>query len=372
LRLVDLPKELEKLFVVIEHQLPDRAQLEQIAREIAAEEGELPDGGDLAGVLDAASGLTRYEAEGAFSLSLVREGRLAPSTIARIKAQQLKKSGLLSLHEGSERFADLGGLDALKAFCLRALRPGGGASCRAKGVLLLSPPGCGKSELAKALGREVGRPTLRFDVGRLLGSLVGESERNIRQALAVAEAMQPCVLFVDEIEKGLAGVAASGQTDSGVTARMFGALLTWLAERTSDVFVVATANAIERLPPELTRAERFDGVFFLDLPGREVKDAIWAIHRRRFGIEDERARPDDADWTGAEIAACCRLAALLDLPLTAAAHHVVPVARSAAESLEQLRRWADGRCLATDRAGVYRYRGAPRRRRGVRLDPSDN
>jgi hypothetical protein len=368
--IVELPRELEKLFVVIEHRLPDRAQLEQIAREIAAPEDELPQDAELAPVLDAAAGLTRYEAEGAFSLSLVREGRLSPSTIGRIKAQQLKKTGLVSLHEGPERFADLGGLEALKGFCLRALRSG--ARARAKGILLLSPPGCGKSELAKALGNEVGRPTLRFDVGRLLGSLVGESERNTRQALAIAEAMQPCVLFVDEIEKGLAGVAASGQADSGVTARMFGALLTWLADRTSDVFVVATANSIERLPAELTRAERFDGVFFLDLPGRDEKDAIWAIHRRRFGIEDERARPDDADWTGAEIAACCRLAALLDLPLTAAAHHVVPVARAAAESIERLRRWADGRCLAADHAGVYRFQAPRGRRRGVRLDPSNN
>jgi hypothetical protein len=180
--IVELPRELEKLFVVIEHRLPDRAQLEQIARETAAPEDELPQEAELDPVLDDAAGLTRYEAEGAFSLSLVREGRLSPSIIGRIKAQQLKKTGLVSLHEGPERFSDLGGLDALKAFCLRALRSG--ARARAKGVLLLSPPGCGKSELAKALGNEVGRPTLRFDVGRLLGSLVGESERNIRQALA--------------------------------------------------------------------------------------------------------------------------------------------------------------------------------------------
>jgi hypothetical protein len=370
--LVDLPRELEKLFVVLEHQLPDRDQLTGVARELAVGPNELPTGAELEAVLDAAAGLTRSEAEGAYSLSLVRDGRLTPQTIGRLKAQQLRKSGLVSLHEGEERFEDLGGLAALKEFCGRALRRTTQTHVRPRGVLLLSPAGCGKSQLCKALGNEVGRPTLRLDMGTLLGSLVGESERNLRRAVALAEAMQPCVLFIDELDKGLAG-ASGGAGDSGVAARMFGGLLTWLADRTSDVFVVATANAIDQLPPELARAERFDGVFFIDLPGREEKDTIWRLHRRRFGIDESRARPDDEQWTGAEIAACCRLAALLDVPLTAAAQNIVPVAISAAENLERLRRWASGRCLAADRGGVYRFHANPsRRRRAVRLDPSDN
>ncbi len=370
--LVDLPPELEKLFVVVEHRLPGREQLQQIAQEIASQEGELPTGLELEAVLDAAAGLTRYEAEGAFSLSLVREGRLAPSVLWSVKSQQLKKTSLVSLHAGTERFDDLGGLEALKAFCLRALRRPGSAVCRPRGVLLLSPPGCGKSALCKALGSEVNRPTLRLDVGALMGSLVGETERNVRRALAIAEAMAPCILFVDEIDKGLSGVAGSGQTDSGVSARLFGTLLTWLSDHQSDVFVVATANDVTRLPPEFTRAERFDGVFFIDLPSRLQKDAIWKIHRGRLGIGGERARPDDELWTGAEIPACCRLGTLLDVPLTAAAQHVVPVAVSAAESLARLRTWASGRCLAADRAGIYQFDPKPRRRRGIRIDPSDN
>jgi SpoVK/Ycf46/Vps4 family AAA+-type ATPase len=181
------------------------------------------------------------------------------------------------------------------------------------------------------------------------------------------------VLFCDELDKALSGVGSSGQTDSGVSARLFGSLLTWLNDHESDVMFVGTLNSISNLPPEFSRAERFDGVFFLDLPGREEKDAIWRIHRARYGIDDQRARPDDELWTGAEIAACCRLAALLDAPLTAAAQNIVPVAVSAAESLERLRRWASGRCLAADRGGVYRWNPpVPRRRRPVRLDPSDN
>nr|MBA3483944.1 AAA family ATPase [Pirellulales bacterium] len=145
-----------------------------------------------------------------------------------------------------------------------------------------------------------------------------------------------------------------------------------LSDHQSDVFVVATANDVTRLPPEFTRAERFDGVFFIDLPSRLPKDAIWKIHRGRLGIGGERARPDDELWTGAEISACCRLATLLDVPLTAAAQHVVPVAVSAAESLARLRSWASGRCLAADRSGIYQFDAKSRRRRGIRLDPSDN
>lgn len=362
-----LPLELQKLFVTLEHPLPDRAQLEQIVRELATE-GEIPADAALGQLLDAAAGLTRYEAEGAFSLSLVRHGTLEPATVWNLKAQQLRQSKLLSLDRGTGSFAELGGLAALKTFCQRALAPRTRQRVSARGVLLLSPPGCGKSAWCQALGREVGRPTLRLDVGALLGALLGETERNVRQALAIAEAMAPCILFVDEVDKALSG--ASGQGDSGVSARLFGTLLSWLSDRTSDVFVVATANDVARLPPEFSRAERFDGVFFIDLPSRAAKEAIWRIHRTRYGVDPHDPLPDDDHWTGAEIAACCRLATLLELPLAAAANQVVPVALSAAESLAALRRWASGRCLAADAGGVYRLTPTPRRRRSV--DPSAN
>ena len=189
---VQIPVELEKQFVVIEHDLPALGQLHEIARGIATEEGELPVGNELDRVLEAASGLTRYEAEGAFSLSLVRRGKLAPEAVWELKSQTLKKSGILGLHRGDESFDQLGGLDNLKRFCLRLLRPQRSKqSHRPRGVLLLSPPGCGKSQWAKALGNETGRPTLTLDVGTLLGSLVGQSEQNVRQALRIADAMAP-------------------------------------------------------------------------------------------------------------------------------------------------------------------------------------
>ena len=215
--LVQVPVELEKLFVVVEHDLPSREQLEEIARGIATEDGELPDGDKLGTVLDAACGLTRFEAEGAYSLSLVRHGHLAADSIWDLKSQTLKKSGLLQLYRGTERFNSLGGLQAMKAFCLRSMRRQGHANPlkRPKGVMLLSPPGCGKSQFAKCLGSEANRPTLILDIGSLMGSLVGSTEANIRQALKIIDAMSPCVVMVDEVEKALAGVASSGSTDSG-------------------------------------------------------------------------------------------------------------------------------------------------------------
>ncbi len=148
-----------------------------------------------------------------------------------------------------------------------------------------------------------------------------------------------------------------GTGDSGVATRMFGNILTWLSDHTSDVFFVGTSNDISKLPPEFARAERFDGVFFLDLPTTKEKDGIWGMYRQHFGIPDTQARPDDTSWTGAEIKSCCRLAALLDVPLTQAAHHVVPVAVTAAEHVDRLRTWATGRCLDAANPGIYRRDG---------------
>ncbi|MCE9524894.1 MAG: AAA family ATPase, partial [Planctomycetales bacterium] len=351
-------------------ELPSRDQVEQIARSIATEDGEMPKSpDDLTRLIDAAAGLTRYEAEGAFSLSLVSHAKLQPESVWELKSGMLKKSGLLSLHRGTEKFADLGGLEAVKGFCTKALSSRN-RTARPRGILMLGVPGTGKSALAKALGNETGRPTLTLDVGSLLGSLVGQTESNLRQALKVVDAMAPCVCFVDEIEKSLSGVQSSGQTDSGVSARLFGGLLTWLSDHNSDVFFIGTCNDISKLPPEFARAERFDGIFFLDLPGPAEKEKIWPIHLARYDRKLSEKRPDDRDWTGAEIQSACRLAALLDMPLIEAAKNVVPVAVTAAESVQGLRTWAAGRCLDASRPGIYSHNGqgapAPTGRRVAR------
>jgi SpoVK/Ycf46/Vps4 family AAA+-type ATPase len=183
--------------------------------------------------------------------------------------------------------------------------------------------------------------------------------------------MAPCVAMIDEVEKAFAGISSSG--DSGVTSRMFGTFLSWLNDHESDVFTVCTANDVSRLPPEFARAERFDGVFFLDLPGRAEKDTIWQLYLGQFELDPRQTIPDDTNWTGAEIRACCRLAALLDLPLAQAALNVVPVAVTAAESVQALRGWASGRCLSADSPGLYRQpSGGSSPRRRVNRDPSVN
>ena len=370
---VQIPKELEKMFVLLEHELPQREELEQIARGIATEPGELPQHAELQTVLDAAAGLTRLEAENAFSLSLVRKERITAEVIWELKTQTLKKSGLLSLDQGTEDFSSLGGLAALKAFCKRAMLhpPRSNPLKRPRGVLLLSPPGCGKSQFCKALGQEVGRPVLNLELGSLMKSLVGESEERTRQALQIIEAMAPCVAMIDEVEKAFAGI--NSQADSGVSARMFGTFLAWLNDHTSDVFVVCTANDVSKLPPEFGRSERFDGIFFLDLPEREEKDAIWNIYRHLYEIDSRQPRPEDTNWTGAEIKSCCRLSALLDWPLSQAAGNLVPVAVSSAESIDRLRGWASGRCLSASRSGIYRQtNGSPSIRRRVKRDSLNN
>jgi SpoVK/Ycf46/Vps4 family AAA+-type ATPase len=212
-----------------------------------------------------------------------------------------------------------------------------------------------------------------LDVGSLMGSLVGQTEGNIRQALKIADAMAPCILFCDEIEKALSGVASSGMTDSGVSARLFGSLVTWLSDHESDVYFVGTCNDISKLPSEFSRAERFDGIWFLDLPSSAEKQKIWSIYTGLFNLP-KQALPKDADWTGAEIRSCCRLAALLDVPLIEAAQCVIPVAATAAESVQRLRSWATGRCLDAAQGGIFGAGSTPviKAARRVARGPSVN
>jgi SpoVK/Ycf46/Vps4 family AAA+-type ATPase len=153
---------------------------------------------------------------------------------------------------------------------------------------------------------------------------------------------------------------------------MFGSFLTWLNDHDSVVFVVCTSNDVSRLPPEFSRAERFDAVFFVDLPSTAEKDSIWHLYRQQYDIGPSEKRPSDTDWTGAEIKSACRLAALLDLSLAQAAQNVVPVAVTAAESIDKLRTWASGRCLSASQPGIYRKDSPSGPRRRVNRGPSDS
>jgi SpoVK/Ycf46/Vps4 family AAA+-type ATPase len=226
-----------------------------------------------------------------------------------------------------------------------------------KGILMLGVQGCGKSLCAKAVATQWQLPLLRFDMGRMFGSLVGSSEENVRRAIAVAESVAPAILWVDEIDKAFAGSQGSGATDGGTTARVFGTFLTWLSEKTAPVFVVATANDISQLPPELLRKGRLDEIFFVDLPGREERAEIFRIHIAKRGRETAAFDVDslaDAsqNFSGAEIEEAINSALydafyagrdLLPGDVQAALAETVPLAKTMEEQIGHLRAWADGR-----------------------------
>jgi len=371
---VQIPPELEKLFIVIDHALPDRDQLQQIARELTSETpDEFPSVEELPAVLDAAAGLTRYECEGAFALSIARHGKIRLETIWDLKAQAVKKSGLATIYRGNDTFDCLGGMNALKQLVRKALRLG--CPVDAKGFILLSPPGCGKTSIAKAIGGETKRPVLLCDPGMLKDKFVGESEAKVRRFIQVAEAMAPCVVLIDEIEKALAGATGKSQGDSGVSADQLRSLLTWRQDSTAPVFVIGTCNDAEAITKvsggALTREDRFDGMVFIDLPSRQEKDLIWGIWREHYKIDLTEQQPDDTDWTPAEIKACCRKSLMYDLSLKDAAAYVTHIDP---EQVEALRAWADGRCLSASAPGIYRHQAGytPKPGRRVNRGPSLN
>tara|TARA_B100001250_G_C19791488_1_gene786740 strand:+ start:285 stop:1949 length:1665 start_codon:yes stop_codon:yes gene_type:complete len=229
-------------------------------------------------------GLTVMEANVAYNKAIYVHKALGIEQIPFIldeKKQIIKRTGILEYIEPGDQ--KVGGLGDLTSW-LKIRKEGFSSEAERygleypRGLLLLGFPGCGKSLTAIHTAKTWNYPLLRFDIGRAFGSLVGESERNMRQALKVAEAISPCILWIDEIEKGLSGIESSGQTDGGTSARVLGTFLTWMQEKTSPVFVLATSNNIDRMPPELTRKGRFDEIFFVDLPNHDSRRAIFEIH----------------------------------------------------------------------------------------------
>ena len=333
-----LPEELARVFTTMEFELPTKEELQQVMTKIGEPYAVAPPA-EPNGLVDAALGLTDLEAEDAFALALVETGRFDPGVIAREKAGALLRQSQLQMSSFNERFSDLGGLEVMKEYTLKTA-----PSPLSLGIMILGIPGGGKSHFSKALGNELAIPTLSLDFSRMMSSLVGSSEANIRNALKAVDAMGRVVLFLDEIEKGLAGVGSSGELDSGVKAGVGATFLTWLSDRDPGrAYLVATCNNIKQLPPPYQRAERWDSIWYVDLPNRREKDTIWPIHQARFKVEGER--PDDTDWTGAEIKSCCRTAAMMGCSLQEAARYVIPIARSMKEEIQALRVWAAGRAI---------------------------
>jgi len=365
--LPDLPSDLAKEVPTVEVPLPDVEALETVCKDVATAL-DVPMHHDVEPLIQAARGLTVMEAKLAFGQAAVVHGRLGVDgveTVAKEKERIIQRSRVLECYDTAEQWGDVGGLDRLKEWLERRGRAFGQGAREyglepPKGALLLGVQGCGKSLVAKAIAARWRFPLLRFDVGKVYAGIVGESEANIRTALQVAQALAPCVLWIDEIEKGLSGVESSDRTDSGTAARVLGTLLTWMQEKREPVFVVATANRVEMLPPELLRKGRFDEIFFVDLPTASVRAEIFHIHLRKKKRDPSQfAIPllvsMSAGYSGAEIEEAVREALFdafsegLELKtehIQRALESTYPLSRTMREPIEELRKWAKVRARA--------------------------
>src|SRR5574337_1079019 len=310
---ITLPLELDKIAVRLDLKLPDRDELRSMLRGLlqslgprtttcprfttlaqstlspiskaeAAANGPSPQESDT--ILRALQGLTLHQARQVIAQSIVERGTLSVEdvqTILKRKVQAIKEGGVLEYYPLEDNRFELGGFTNLKSWLERA-QVGFTAEAKSlnltppRGIMLVGVPGCGKSLAAKAIAREWKLPLLKLDAGRLFDKFVGESEKNFRKAIEMAESLSPIVLWIDEIEKAMVAGGRSGDAETGLSRRLFGAFLTWLQEKQQDVFVVATANDLSSLPPELLRKGRFDEIFFVDLPGDGEREAIWKIH----------------------------------------------------------------------------------------------
>ncbi len=359
-----IPVELEKDIVVLDFPLPDIKAIEEVldqqlgqgrTKKISSETREK--------LVRAALGLTQDEAEKVYRKAQVSSGRLTEEEVEIVlseKQQLIRRNGILEYIEDEEDLDAVGGLEELKhwlqqrsnAFSQRARNYG---LPQPKGMLILGVPGCGKSLIAKTTARLWSLPLIRLDMGRVYdGSTVGKSEANLRNALKVAESISPMILFIDELDKAFAGGAGSADSDGGTSSRIFGTFLTWMQEKKSPVFVMATANRIEKLPGEFLRKGRFDELFFVDLPNSEERRDIFRIHLRkrrpdleRFDLE-QLSKVSDG-FSGAEIEQAV-IAAMYEafaqdreftqLDIISAVKSTTPLSRTMTEQVAALRDWA--------------------------------
>lgn len=366
-----VPEELEKDIHMVDFPLPTLGELNQQLDSILASVQNNPNvsvnisSGDKERILHAAQGLTMVEAEKVFAKVIVAKGRLDPQDIPIIlseKKQIIKKSGILEYFSPEESLSDVGGLNQLKvwikkrglAFTEKARDYG---LPHPKGILLIGVSGSGKSLVAKAVSSLWGLPLLRLDIGSVFSGLVGSSEANIRLVIRTAESISPCLLWLDELDKGMSGSSSSSMSDGGTTARVLSSFLTWMQEKTAPVFIIATANDISSLPPELLRKGRFDEIFFVDLPSVQERLEIYKIH-----LEKRGRTPENYDlsllanlskgFSGSEIEQVV-ISALYDSfeqdreletpDLIHTIRHSVPLSLTMREAIDALRQWAQTR-----------------------------
>jgi SpoVK/Ycf46/Vps4 family AAA+-type ATPase len=355
-----IPRELEDSITLLDLPLPGAEEIRQLLSTIAGASGYPMAPAVCEQLTAACHGLSEQRVRQLAARALARRGQLGEADLAEVleeKRQAIAKSELLEYCPSEASPADIGGLEALKhwleqrhmAFSEEAMRYG---LPLPRGVLLVGPQGTGKSLTAKAIAHSWSMPLLRLDVGRLFAGLVGASEARTRDMIQRAEAMAPCVLWIDEIDKGFGG---DSRSDGGTSQRVLGTVLTWMAEKTSAVFVVATANGVDKLPGELLRKGRFDEIFLLDLPSADERRSILDLQLRRrrpkHSITLEVLVDRTAGFSGAELEQTVIEAMHLafaeqrefgEADLIAAASQVVPLSRTAREQLEALQAWASG------------------------------
>jgi SpoVK/Ycf46/Vps4 family AAA+-type ATPase len=367
---LQLPRELDHLCARFKLAFPSRDERREIVERVAADWARVhgqrvkTDRKSFELLLENLSGLSTGDTERVARKVIFDDGALLPSDLPAVmqaKYELLNRGGVLAFEYDTAQFADLGGMSRLKEW-LRRRKPAFDGSApqldAPKGVLLLGVQGCGKSVAAKAAAGIFGVPLLRLDFAAIHNKYIGESERNLRESLATAETMAPCVLWIDEIEKGI----STGDGDNGTSRRLLGSFLTWLAEKKSRVFVVATANDISSLPPELVRKGRMDEIFFVDLPGATVREDVLRIHakKRNLTLADAHVKQLATaceGFSGAEIeqAVVSAVYAAHASKEPVGAQHVLqeiratrPLSITMAEKILELRSWAADRTVSAD------------------------
>jgi len=386
-----IPQELEKDLTVLDFDLPGVREFEVLLRRIVEEVKDNPklnvkiNERAREQIVHALLGLTLSEAENVLAKTLVQNRGLDEKSVEVIhgeKKQIIRKSGLLEYYDAEEGIGSVGGLDALKAWLVRRAvaftdRAREYGLPAPKGVLLLGVQGCGKSLMAKAISNTWQLPLLRFDIGRVFGSLVGSSEENIRRAIKVAESVSPVVLWLDEIDKAFRGSRGSGaSTDGGTSARVFGTFLTWMSEKDKPVFVVSTANDVSLLPPELLRKGRFDEIFFVDLPSTLERKEIFQVHiaKRKMdpsAFDIDKLAQVSGGYSGAEIEEAV-VSAMFDTfyekremttqCLVDSIQQTVPLSKTMSENMDKLRKWSEGRARLATSSELLKEPGAGKRK----------
>jgi SpoVK/Ycf46/Vps4 family AAA+-type ATPase len=360
---VQIPEELTEVITVVDFALPTAPEIKTEIVRLVSATGQNLSQKLLDELVRAAQGLSLERIRRVLTRAIATNGKLEPDDVELIleeKRQSIRQTQILDYYPATEQISDIGGLDNLKSWLL--LR-GGAFSEQARayglpnprGLLLVGIQGTGKSLTAKAIAHHWHLPLLRLDVGRLFAGLVGESESRTRQTIELAEALAPCILWIDEIDKGFAGL--DGKGDSGTTSRVFGTFITWLTEKKSAVFVVATANNIRALPPEILRKGRFDEIFFVSLPNQTEREAIFKVHLAKLrphnlgNYDLKRLAYETPDFSGAEIEQTIIEAMHIGFSqkrdfttddILEAASQIVPLAKTAQEQIEFLQKWVAG------------------------------